>query len=280
MKIKITSDSTCDLSKEQLSLYDITLCPLVVNKGDESFRDGVDIFPQDIYDHVDAGGDLCTTSALNPMDYIEFFTPLVQDFDAVIHINLSSGISSCHQNARLAAAQLENVYVIDSKNLSTGHGLLVLKAAELAREGKTPEEIVELVNATAEKVSASFVLEQLAYMRKGGRCSSVAALGANLLKLKPCIEVKDGTMGVAKKYRGSLEKCLREYISDQLSDLSSICPQRVFITHSSVSPEIEALAVNLVRETGYFQEVCVTRAGCTICCHCGPGTLGVLFIRK
>ena len=210
MKIKITSDSTCDLTLQQLQDYDITVCPLVVNKGGQAFHDGVDIHPDDIYAHVAAGGDLCSTSALNPADYIAFFSEQLQGYDALIHLNISTGFSSCHQNACLAAEEVEHVWVVDSQNLSTGQGLLVLKAAELAREGKAPQQIVDILNATAGKVRASFVLEQLEYMKKGGRCSSVAALGANLLKLKPSIEVRDGKMGVAKKYRGSLEKCVRD----------------------------------------------------------------------
>ncbi len=280
MKIKITSDSTCDLTLQQLQEHNITVCPLVVNKGGQVFHDGVDINPDDIYAHVAAGGDLCSTSALNPADYMDFFASFLQEYDAVIHLNISTGFSSCHQNACLAAQELENVYVVDSRNLSTGQGLLVLKAAELAKEGRAPAEIVDVLNETREKVRASFVLEQLEYMKKGGRCSTVAALGANLLKLKPSIEVRDGKMGVAKKYRGSLEKCIRDYIADQLADVESICPDRVFVTHSGVSEEILKLAVELVAEKAYFKEICVSRAGCTISSHCGPGTLGVLFIAK
>jgi len=280
MKIKITSDSTCDLTLQQLQDYDITVCPLVVNKAGQAFHDGVDIVPDDIYAHVAGGGDLCSTSALNPADYMDFFAAQLQGYDAVIHLNISTGFSSCHQNACLAAQELENVYVVDSQNLSTGQGLLVLMAAELAREGKTPAEIVDILNETTGKVRASFVLEQLEYMKKGGRCSAVAALGANLLKLKPSIEVKDGKMGVAKKYRGSLEKCLRDYITDQLADVESLRPDRIFVTHSGVPEEIVKLAVELVKEKAYFKEICVSRAGCTVSSHCGPGTLGVLFIAK
>lgn len=280
MKIKITSDSTCDLTLQQLQDYDITVCPLVVNKGGQAFHDGVDIHPDDVYAHVAAGGDLCSTSALNPADYMAFFSEQLQGYDALIHLNISTGFSSCHQNACLAAEEVENVWVVDSQNLSTGQGLLVLKAAELAREGKAPQQIVDILNATAGKVRASFVLEQLEYMKKGGRCSTVAALGANLLKLKPSIEVRDGKMGVAKKYRGSLEKCVRDYISDQLADVESTCPDRVFVTHSGVSQDIETLAVELVREKAWFKEICISRAGCTVSSHCGPGTLGVLFIAK
>lgn len=280
MKIKITSDSTCDLSKEQLQKHGISLCALCVNKGGEAFRDGIDIFPDDIYAHVAAGGDLCSTSATNPSDYIDFFAAEKEGYDALIHLNIGSGFSSCYQNACLAAAETENVYVVDSQNLSTGHGLLVLRAAELAESGKNPEEIVENLNTTAPKVRASFVLEQLEYMKKGGRCSTVAALGANLLKLKPSIEVRDGKMGVAKKYRGSLEKCLQEYVAEQLADTSKLEKNRIFVTHSGVSEEIQQMVVDMVKAKDHFEEICLTRAGCTVSSHCGPGTLGVLFIEK
>jgi len=280
MKIKITSDSTCDLTAAQLAEWDITLNPLCVNKGGEVFRDGVDIRPDDVYAHVAAGGELCTTAALNPSDYLDFFSGFLADYDAVVHLNIGSGFSSCYQNACLAAAELERVYVVDTRNLSTGHGLLVLMAAELARDGKTPEEIVDALNATVDKVRASFVLEQLEYMRKGGRCSSVAALGANLLKLKPSIAVRDGKMGVEKKYRGSMEKCLREYVAEELADLETIRPDRIFVTHSGAPEELLQTVVSLVEETGYFREICVSRAGCTVSCHSGPGTVGVLYIKK
>ena len=280
MGVYVSSDSTCDLSREQLQQHNISLCALCVNKGGETFRDGVDIFPDDIYAHVAAGGDLCSTAATNPADYMEFFAAEKEGYDALIHLNIGSGFSSCFQNACLAAAETENVYAVDSQNLSTGHGHLVLLAAELAESGKTPEEIVDILNATAPKIRASFVLEQLEYMKKGGRCSTVAALGANLLKLKPCIEVRDGKMGVAKKYRGSLEKCLQEYVSEQLANLTGIRNHRIFVTHSGLEETIVQSVVDMVKDLGYFEEVCLTRAGCTVSSHCGPGTLGVLFIEK
>ena len=280
MSILITSDSTCDLTAQQLETYGIQICPLVVVKGDSQFRDGVDIWPDDIYAHVAGGGNLCSTAALNVSDYTAFFEEPSKTHDAVIHLNISSHFSSCHQNAKLAAAEFENVYVVDSLNLSTGHGHLVLQAAEMAAAGKDAQTIVDTLNELAPKVRASFVLEQLEYMRKGGRCSTVAALGANLLKLKPSIEVRDGKMGVAKKYRGSLEKCLKEYVDDQLANLDGIRPERVFVTHSGMEQSTIDMVVELVKSKNYFKEVCISRAGCTVSCHCGPGTLGVLFIEK
>lgn len=280
MRIKILSDSTCDLSRELIEKYEIEVLPLAVNIGDKACRDGVDAKPDDIYAHVSAGGDLPGTAAINPAEYAELFARYSAEFDAVIHFNISADFSSCHQNARLAAADFENVYVVDSRNLSTGQGLLVLRAAELAKQGLDGATIAEQMRADAEKVDASFILDQLEYLKKGGRCSTIAALGANLLKLKPCIEVKDGKMGVGKKYRGSFDKCLAEYIRDRIADRDDLELDRVFVTHSGLSEQLLEQAVDQVRKTQPFREVLLTRAGCTVSSHCGPGTIGVLFVRK
>ncbi len=278
MNIKITSDSTCDLSKEILEKYGIGIVPLYVVKDGKHFRDGVDIFPEDIYAHVSAGGDLCGTAALSIGDYIEVFRPLSEKYDAVIHVNISAEFSSCHQNACLAAQEFKNVYVVDSRNLSSGQGHVALEAAQLAKEGKTPQEICESLKEFTERVNASFILNRLDYMRKGGRCSSVAALGANLLKLRPCIVVEDGKMHAEKKYRGTFETCVTEYIKDRLSVDYPIRQDRIFVTHSGVSPEVEAAAVKTVKSFG-FENVYVTHAGCTVCGHCGENTIGVLYIK-
>lgn len=280
MTYQIISDSTCDLSPEQIRKYNIKLMPLYVHLGDKDYRDGVDIHPDDIYAHVAAGGDLAATAAVNLADYVQVFSEYARRVDFVLHIDISSDFSCCYQNARLAAADYDNVYVVDSRNLSTGHGLVVLEAVRLAGSGMPPEQIVEALNRLTARVRASFILDWLDYMKKGGRCSAVAMLGANLLRLRPCIQVKDGKMGVEKKYRGSFEKCVRDYITDRLAGRTDLDLRRVFITHSGVSPEIEALAVQTVRSLQPFEEVCVTRAGCTVSSHCGPGTLGVLFIEK
>ncbi len=280
MKIKITSDSTCDLSREQILKHDIHIMPLAVAVGEKNYRDGVDIEPAQIYAHVSGGGDLPKTAANNIVDYQAVFARYAAEYDAVIHLNISSDFSSCYQNACLAAEDFENVHVVDSRNLSTGHGLLVLRAAELAETGKSGAEIAEELRATAERVDASFILNQLEYLKKGGRCSALAVLGANMLKLKPCIEVKDGKMGVGKKYRGNFEKCLKEYITDRLSGREDLELDRVFVTHSGISEELVDMAVNTVRELQPFQEICITQAGCTVSSHCGPDTIGVLYIRK
>ena len=280
MNYKITADSTCDLSPELLEQYGLGLTPLYVQLGEKTYCDGVDIFPDDIYEHVANGGELAATAAVNLADYVRLFSDLSRKYDFVIHICISSDFSCCYQNASLAAAEYPNVYIVDSRNLSTGHGLVVLEAVRLAESGMPPEQIVEALNSLTARVRASFILDRLDYMKKGGRCSAVAMLGANLLRLRPCIQVKDGKMGVEKKYRGSFEKCVRDYITDRLAGRTDLDLRRVFITHSGVSPEIEALAVQTVRSLQPFEEVCVTRAGCTVSSHCGPGTLGVLFIEK
>lgn len=280
MNFKITADSTCDLSPEQLRQYGIKLLPLYVQLGEKTLRDGVDVFPDDIYAHVAQGGDLATTAAVNLADYVRAFSALSRKYDFVIHICISQDFSCCYQNACLAAAEYPNVYVVDSRNLSTGHGLVVLEAERCAREGMAPENIVAYLRELTDRVDASFILSRLDYMKKGGRCSSVAVLGANLLKLRPCIEVKDGKMGVCKKYRGTFDTCIKAYIEDRLKGKENLNLRRVFLTHSGVPEEIIETAKQAVRQYQNFEEICVTRAGCTVSSHCGPGTIGVLFIQE
>ena len=280
MKIKISSDSTCDLSKEYIKAHDIGILPLVVVKDGESYRDGIEITPDVVFAHVNNGGALCTTSAANVNDYMELFEEYKKEYDVVIHINLGSGFSSSHQNAKIAAEEFENIYVVDSMNLSTGHGLVVIEAVKMAEAGMEPEKIYEALNELAPKVEASFVLDRLDYMAKGGRCSAVAALGASLLQLKPCIEVVDGKMGVCKKYRGSFEKVLGNYVKDRLVGRDDINQERIFVTHTETPQEIVDKVKATVNESKEFEIVEETVAGCTISCHCGPNTLGVLFVRK
>lgn len=280
MNIKITADSTCDLSNELVEKYGITILPLYIIKDGKSYKDGLEITPKDIFDHVKTGGALTSTAAVNVADYIEAFTPLSNEYDAVIHVDISAEFSSCYQNACIAAENFDNVYIIDSRNLSTGSGLIVLRASEMAQAGEAPEDIVKALNALTSKVEASFVIEKLDFLRKGGRCSALAALGANLLSLRPCIEVKDGKMGVGKKYRGKYSACIEKYITERLSDRDDIDYKRIFITHSPSDKEIIDIAHKAVKKLGKFEEILETDAGCTVCSHCGPNTLGVLFIRK
>lgn len=279
MKIKVTADSTCDLSQELIEKYEIGIFPLSVIKADQPFIDGVEISPDDIYAHVDSGGDLCSTAAVNVSDYLERFSAYRKDYDAVIHFTISSDMSACYQNAVIASSELSEVYVLDSRNLSTGIGQLVLDAAIMAQAGNPAVNIVEELNCKKERLDVSFVLDTLEYLCKGGRCSSVAALGANLLSLKPCIEVKNGKMGVGKKYRGAIDKCLIKYIEDKLLGQSDVDYSRIFITHSGFDGKTVNAVEEAVRRCGDFKEVYITRAGCTISSHCGPGCMGILFYR-
>ena len=280
MRVKIISDSTCDLSPELLERYDIAITPLCVIKDGKEFHDGVDITPADIFAHVDGGGELCSTAAVSQFEYTQMFTRYAKEYDEVVQINIGSNFSCCYQNACLAAQEFDNVFVVDSGNLSTGQGLLVVAAAKFVQQGVSGIEIAERVRALVPKVEASFLIDRLDYMRKGGRCSTVAALGANLLKLKPCIEVREGKMSVCKKYRGSFEKCIRQYVKERLDGREDIATELVFITHAAADTNVVAAAKEETAQYGSFEEVEETQAGCTVSCHCGPNTLGILFVRK
>ena len=280
MNIKIISDSTCDLSKELLEQNNITLMPLTIVKDGKEYRDNVTITPADIFAHVAAGGALCSTAAINMTEYSELFAKYAKEYDGVVHINISSEFSSCYQNACLAADDFDNVRVIDSRNLSTGHGLVVLKAVELAKTCTNLDELKAQLDEFTSKVEASFLLSRLDYMVKGGRCSAVVALGANLLNLKPCIEVKNGKMSVVKKYRGNFDKCLASYVKDRLSGRDDLDKGTLFVTRTPVSDECLDAVKKSVAQFGDFENIYWTEAGCTVSCHCGPGCLGVLFVRK
>ena len=280
MKIKITADSTCDLTPELVRKYDITVTPLTVNCGGESYLDGVEIAPDALYEKIAATGKLSTTAAVNVSEYIDVFSKAREKYDAVIHFTISSDMSACYQNACLAAQEVGNVWVLDSRNLSTGIAHLVLDACELAESGMDAAEIHRELGRRREKLDVSFVVDTLEYLRKGGRCSAAAAIGANLLKLHPCIFVKDGKMDVGKKYRGKMSACLTAYVKDRLADPDTVDCRRIFITDSGVDEALRQSVEQTVRSLAPFAEVIHTRAGCTISSHCGPGTLGILFYRK
>ena len=280
MSIKITADSTCDLSPELLAYYGIERIPLSIIQGGQARKDGLEITPDDIFRHVDGGGGLPTTAAISVGDYQERFAALSPQHEAVIHINIGAEFSSCHQNACIAAEEFDNVYAVDSRNLSTGQGHVVMEAALAARRGMAAEEIVAYLKDLTGRVEASFVMDRLDYMVKGGRCSAVTMLGANLLKLKPCIEVQDGKMGVVKKYRGTFEKCLREYIKDRLAGREDLVYDRVFLTHTSASEETLHWVREEIAKYAGFAQILETRAGCTVTSHCGPNTFGIMFIRS
>lgn len=279
-QIIIASDSTCDLSPELIARYGIQILPLRVSLSDREYTDGIDIDPDMIYRHYEQTKVLPKTSAISIGEFSDFFRPFAEAGKAVIMFTISSSMSSTYQNGCIAASDFENVHVIDTKNLSTGGGLLVIRAAELAAAGKSAVEIAEHCRSITDRVDASFVIDSLEFLHKGGRCSAVAAFGANLLSLKPCIVVRDGKMGVAKKYRGNFRSVVKSYIRDQIGDGSAIEPEHVFVTHAGCEPELCEEWVALVKELGNFKEVHLTRAGCTISSHCGRNTIGVLFIRK
>ena len=220
MRIKITADSTCDLSEELLAQWDIALMPMHILMGEDSYLDGVTIHPADVFAYVNAGGKMPKSAAANLVEYTDFFEPFAKECDAVIHISVSSKLSSCFQNAKLAAGEFENVYVVDSQNICTGQGYLVLKAAKWAADGLTPR----------------FVLDRLDFMAKSGRCSGVLAFGANLLGIKPALEVIDGELKVVKKYRGSLPICVGKYITDRLVERDDIEDSLVFISSCQPKP--------------------------------------------
>jgi DegV family protein with EDD domain len=279
-KVLIASDSTCDLSAELIERYGIKIMPLKVNLGGKMYTDGVDIDADSIYAHYEKTGELPKTAALNISDFSEFFDKYTKEGYSIVIFTISSEMSSTYNNARLAASEFEDVYAIDSRNLSTGGGLLVISAAEMAQKGMSAAEIAKACEELSPKVDASFVIDNLEFLHKGGRCSAVAAFGANLLQLKPCITVKGGKMGVSKKYRGKFAMTLKSYISDRIGDASDIETDHIFVTHAGCDEDICLACVEQVKALIPAKEVHLTRAGCTVSSHCGRNTLGVLFIRK
>lgn len=281
MKIKITSDSTCDLSAELIEKYDVGIVPLNVLLGNDSFKDGQGIVPQDIFDYVAKTGQLPKTSAPTIDEYKEYFARQLKSYDAVIHINISSKASVSNSNANKAAESFKKkVYVIDSLALSTGQGLLVLKACDLAKEGMKPDEIVKNINDLRAKVNTSFVPDALDYLHKGGRCSLASLMGAKVLKLHPMIEMGDGQLFAKKKYRGDMNRCIKNYIDDLVAQYPEYDSTRCFITHSCADKELIDLAKKQVASLFRFDEVLETTAGSIVTSHCGRNTLGVLFICK
>lgn len=279
MRIKITADSTCDLPLELLERYHVSIAPLTVLINDQPHRDGLDVVPEDLFRTVEAGGTV-KTAAVNAFEYTEFFRRCLDGYDALIHINIGSNFSACHLNAIQAAKDFPNVWVVDSASLSNGQALLLVDAAEMAEEGMAPQAIVAALDAEAPLVDGSFVVNTIDYLYRGGRCSGVEAVGAKLLHIRPCIELLGGKLQVGKKYRGSLERCLEHYVLDRLADRAQIDFSRVFIAHAHCSPEIVAHVRSLLERHANFRHIHEAVAGSTICTHCGPSTLGIMFKRK
>ena len=280
--IILCADSTCDLSPELVAKYNVKIMPLHVNLEDKTYSDGVDITPDDIYVIYAEKKILPKTAALNMDEVLEFVTPFIEAGNDVLCVTIGSALSTTYNSFRLAAMETEGLYVIDSNNLSTGFGHVVMAAGDRIAAGMPVEQIVEEVQALTQKVEASFIVDNLEFLHKGGRCSTIAMLGANALKLKPCIEVSNdgGKMGVSKKFRGSLERSLVDYVNDRLAGREDIRQDRIFITHSGISQERIDIVKAAVEKQMHFDEIYITRAGCTISSHCGPNTLGILFVRK
>ena len=281
--IAITTDSTCDLPQRFIDENDITVVPLTVLLGDTVYRDGVDIKPDDVYSFVEKTGKLPKTSAVMPAEYFEVFKQLTDEGKKVVHIGFSSGLSSSFQNACVAASEFDNVFCVDSKTLCTAQGLLVLKACDYREKGMDAKKIADRVTKLVPKVSATFVLDGLEYLHKGGRCSSVARFGANVLGIKPSIAVDNqtGKLEVSKKYRGKTEIVYKQYIADRMNEIKRIQPDRVVIAESGgVSSQIIAFAKGVIEGKDKFNQVIVADAGCTISSHCGPKTFAIFYIKK
>lgn len=281
-KIKITADSTCDLGEELLKQHGIDTTPLHIVYGTESFDDMRDIFPSDIITRYREKKELPKTAAVSVWEYTELFKKYAQDGYEVVHISLGSSISSSHQNAVAAAAEVGGVYVVDSQNLSCGSGLLVLKAADLAEKTElSAEEIAQQLTLAVPKVHMSFILDDLEFLRAGGRCSTLAMLGANLLSIKPCIEVDSANgsaMTVGRKYRGKLDKVAAQYTREKLSQYTNFDPDRAYVVSRDVSDDIVNSTCEIVESLGVFKEILTGTANCTITSHCGPGTIGICFL--
>lgn len=283
-KVIITSDITCDLNWDLEKRYDVTTVPLHIVIGGKSYEDWVNITPEELYQIFYKTKELPHTTAGSVGEYTDFFKQFIDQGCDVVHLSLGSKLSVTHQSSVLASQEFPGrVFSIDTQNLSTGSGLLVIKACELRDQGLSAEEIYNQVNEMVPKAHASFVLDRLDFMHAGGRCSAIAMLGANLLSLKPSIEVHNddgGSMGVGKKYRGKYDKVLIQYMEDTLNKYDDIDTDRVFVTHAGANQEYVDGVVKALKAKNIFKEVLITRASCTISSHCGPNTLGVLFMTK
>lgn len=278
MKISISAESTIDLPPQLLEKFDIKTLPFTIILGDKEFLDGKEIVPADIFKFVEETNQLPKTSAINENQYSDFFKELLKSSDAVVHISLSSEISSAYRNALSASKKLENVFIVDSKSLSTGIALLAIYARKLALQGLLPSEIFEKTSARTGYVQASFVLKKLDYLYKGGRCSALSYFGANLMQIRPQIILKEGKMGVHRKYRGNMNKVVIDYCKDTLEEFKSPDLSVAFVTYTTATQEMIESAKNALKARG-FEEIYETVAGATITSHCGESTLGILYIN-
>ena len=282
MNVKVIADSTCDLSPEIIHSYEIDLVSLYTMMDGKSYRDGVDITSGELIKWCGDTGKIPTTSAASVADFADAFRPYAQQKRTVLAILISSDFSASVQNAKIAAQSFQDadIRVVDGRNLSTGTGLIVLTAAKMAAAGSTAEEIVKKVESIIPRVRASFIIDKLDFLYKGGRCSALAMFGANALRLKPQILVADGKMTTGEKFRGSTERAFEKYYEHVLEDIGSIDPEMVFITHSPSDKSLVDDAKRFVESMGYFKEIFVTEAGCVVTSHCGYNTIGILYIVK
>lgn len=279
-KVIIASDSTTDLTKELINKYDIRILPLSVNLGEQTFLDGVDIDPDAIYENYNRTGELPKTSAINLAQFYKFFDECKKEAESVVFMTISADMSSTFNNARTVSLDYDDIYVVDTRNLSTGGGLMVLKAAEMALNGMDGKQIAEELEKLAPKIDASFVINDLEYLTAGGRVSALKAGAAAFFNIKPCIMVRDGKMVIGRKYHGKFKMVVKKYVNDVLENSEDIDPQFAFLTHSGVDSEFINEVYQQIKEKNIFENIFISRAGCTISSHCGPDTLGVLFIRK
>ena len=273
----ITTDSVCDMPADLLERYQVKMIPLTINEGDRSYKDGVDITPDDIYAVYDQQHILPKTSAISPQEFTDFFAPLVDAGCEVVHIDISAACSATYQNACMAAKELTGVYPVDSRHLTMGQGMLVIEACRLRDAGLSASEISQRLLSYREKISTSFIVETLEFLWKGGRCSGLTALGANLLQVRPCLEMREGEIKVARKYRGAMSRVYGQYIRDSLNQ-AGIDMRMAFLVHSGRIPQedLEQLR-QLILELVPFEEISIVRAGCTVTSHCGPATIGIIF---
>ncbi len=281
-QVKITVDSTCDMTPELCQKYDVTMVPLSILLGPQAYDDGLDITPDEIFAYYERTGTTAKTAAVTPSTYISLFHRYTNEGYEVVHLGFTAKLSSSFQNAVLAASEIEGVYPVDTKSLCTGMALLVIKACEMRDAGLSAKEIAEQIAALREKVHTTFILDTLEYLRRGGRCSAVTAFGANLLGIKPSIEMVDGALEVGKKYRGKIETVYLQYIRDQLANPERLDLDRVFLSHSGGGISLETLEAmkQEILKCAPFREVIITRAGCTISAHCGPKTATVMYMTK
>ena len=280
MKIKICADSTCDLSKELLEKNNVAIVPLHVTLGETDYLDGVTIQPQAIYDYYASTKKLPKSGARSAEEYEEFFREqLASGYDAVVHFCISADMSASYSNAEIASRQFDNVFVVDSRQLSTGIGLLVLDACDMVQRGLTAKEIFDRAMARRDYAKSSFIVDNLEFLYKGGRCSGLAYLGANLLSINPCLEVKNGLIGVESKPMGRYKRCVAKYCENIRAKITDPDTKRVFVTHTQMDEGLAEFVIDTVKSWGIFDEILETTAGCTVTTHCGANTIGILYFN-